>query len=121
MQTKTNALGARIREARLFLRMTQDDLACEARISKGFLSEVENGNKDVATVRLRRIADALGVSLDWLVRGEETAERCDRVVELVLGKLWAEVEMDPRMERDEIAAVIRRGVEAALQSYWRSC
>lgn len=65
-------IGDRIKEVRERRRWTQDKLAKETRISKGFLSEVENnkGTGNIGAEYVLRIANALGVSLDYLLRGE---------------------------------------------------
>lgn len=65
--------GDRIREIRERRRMTQDQLATEAQISKGFLSDVENNNRNISSQAILRIANVLGASVDYLLRGE-TAE-----------------------------------------------
>lgn len=65
-------VGKRIRERRTELGWTQDVLARKAGISKGFLSDVENGKRSVGAETLLDIARALGRSLDFLMTGEET-------------------------------------------------
>jgi|ERR1700730_1664552 len=67
-----SSLGARIRERRAELRWTQDTLADKARISKGFLSDLENNNRSIGAERLLDLARVLGVSLDYLMKGEAT-------------------------------------------------
>jgi transcriptional regulator with XRE-family HTH domain len=52
---------------------TQRELAERAQISVTFLSEVENDKRNVSSEVLLRLADALGASLDYLLRGEENA------------------------------------------------
>ncbi len=49
--------------------MTQEQLAERTDISKGFLSDVETGKRGISSEYLLRIANALGASLDYLVRG----------------------------------------------------
>ena len=63
-------LGDRIKEIRQSLGWTQDRLAKETRISKSFLSEVENNKSDVSGDKLLKIANALNASLDYLLKGE---------------------------------------------------
>jgi transcriptional regulator with XRE-family HTH domain len=64
--------GDRIREIREERKLTQDQLAEETGISKGFLSEVENNKRNVSSDYLLRIANALGASVDYILRGEQT-------------------------------------------------
>lgn len=63
-------LGERIRERRLQLHWTQDALAEKARLSKGFLSDLENSNRSIGADRLLDLARVLGLSLDFLMKGE---------------------------------------------------
>ena len=65
-----NSVGERIRERRLELGWTQDKLASEAKISAGFLSDLETGKRNVGADNLLEISHALGVSLDFLMKGE---------------------------------------------------
>ena len=64
-----STVGERIRQHRQKLGYTQERLAAEATISKGFLSEVETGTRNPSAEYLLRIANALGVSLDYLMKG----------------------------------------------------
>lgn len=64
------SLGDRIKERRKELGWTLDRLASEADMSKGFLSDLENGvRKTAGGDYLRAIARALGVSLEFLISG----------------------------------------------------
>lgn len=62
--------GDRIRQIREQKKQTQDQLAVAAGISKGFLSDVENNKTDISSQALLRIANALGASVDYLLKGE---------------------------------------------------
>jgi transcriptional regulator with XRE-family HTH domain len=64
--------GDRIREIRETKKLTQDQLAEKSGISKSFLSEVENGKRNVSSEYLLRIANVLGASIDFLLRGATT-------------------------------------------------
>jgi transcriptional regulator with XRE-family HTH domain len=64
-------LGRRIAELRSQRGLLQKDLADRADVSVSFLSEVENDRRTPGAELLLRIADSLGASLDYLVRGEE--------------------------------------------------
>ena len=56
-------LGERIKGRRLELKLTQDELARKARISKGFLSDLENGKRSIGAAPLLDIARALGKAM----------------------------------------------------------
>jgi len=63
-------IGDRIREIREELEITQERLAERAGLSKGFLSDVENNKRNVSSENLLKIANVLGASVDFLLRGE---------------------------------------------------
>lgn len=62
--------GERIREIREAKGLTQDQLSEKAGMSKGFLSDVEHNNKNLSSQGLLRIANVLGASVDYLLKGE---------------------------------------------------
>ena len=62
--------GQRIRELRERRGFTLDDLVAGSGVSKGFLSEVENGKRGLSAENVLKIATALGASVDYLLRGE---------------------------------------------------
>ena len=64
-------VGDSIRNRRLELGMTQEQLAEKAQISKGFISDLETGTRGVSANYLLEISQALGVSLDYLMKGGE--------------------------------------------------
>jgi transcriptional regulator with XRE-family HTH domain len=53
--------------------LTLEQLAEKAGISKSFLWDVERGS-DISGERLLRVANVLGASLDYLMRGEQREE-----------------------------------------------
>lgn len=71
-------VGDRIREIREELGLTLDKLAEKTGISKGFLSDVETGKRDISSEYLLKIADVMGASLDYLLRGENSASTSAR-------------------------------------------
>jgi len=72
-------LGDRIKSRRTDLGWTQDQLAQKAGISKGFLSDVENGKRSVGADKLLDLAQVLGLSLDYLMKGADTEVPEDEV------------------------------------------
>jgi transcriptional regulator with XRE-family HTH domain len=65
-------VGKRIAEVREERGLTQRQLADKAGLSVAFLSEIENGKRNLSSKKLLRIADELNVSTDYLLRGEHT-------------------------------------------------
>lgn len=60
-------IGQRIVAFRKGLGMTQEDLAGEANIDRSFLSEIENGHKNLSVETLKKIADALKIKPSSLI------------------------------------------------------
>ncbi len=69
-------LGATLRELRMSESRTLRDISTQARVSLGYLSEVERGQKEASSELLGAICGALGVPLS-------------RVLRLVSGKMQA--------------------------------
>jgi transcriptional regulator with XRE-family HTH domain len=65
-------VGDRIKQVREARGWTQDKLADEAKISRGFLSDVEKHGKNISLELLLRVANALGASVAYLATGEGT-------------------------------------------------
>ena len=67
-------LGERIRMHRARLRMSQTTLGQRVGLSTNSISAVETGEVDVKASRLKKIAQVLGVSVDYLLGLKETSE-----------------------------------------------
>ena len=63
-------IGGRIREARLALNMSQQELSAKADISLPHISEIENGKKSMKLQTFIRIIEALQVSADSILRAD---------------------------------------------------
>jgi len=68
-------VGERIKARREDLEWTQDDLATKASISKSFLSDLENGKRNVGADKLLDLARALSLSLDYLMTGKNPKKK----------------------------------------------
>ena len=55
-------VGARIKQLRLVLKLTQEKLAFKAEVDKTYLNEVENGKRNISMVNLEKVVKALEVS-----------------------------------------------------------
>lgn len=60
-------IGQTLRQARVSQNRTLRDVAKEARVSLGYLSEVERGQKEASSELLNAICDALGLQLSVLL------------------------------------------------------
>ncbi len=61
------AVGSSLRAARTEQARTLRDVAREARVSLGYLSEVERGQKEASSELLNAICEALGLQLSALL------------------------------------------------------
>lgn len=71
------ALGARIRQLRKGRGWTLRRLGAETGLTIAFLCDLEKGKRQPSAATLVLLSDALGISIDWLVRGEEQREATD--------------------------------------------
>jgi transcriptional regulator with XRE-family HTH domain len=74
-----NSVGDRIKARRLELGWTQEELCKKARISTGFLSDLENSKRSVSAETLLDIARVLSLTLDYLMKGDATHVRSEEV------------------------------------------
>ena len=68
-QIDLRAIGRRLRELRGF-DMTQADFARRIGVTQGYLSALENGEKEPGSAVLLAIRQEFGKSIDWLLTGE---------------------------------------------------
>jgi transcriptional regulator with XRE-family HTH domain len=65
------SLGIEVKKGRIERRWQQEDLAQVAGISRKYLSQIENDRVDPRFSVVKRLARALGVSMNQLAREEE--------------------------------------------------
>ena len=71
------AIGSRLREARNIAKLTQEQLAEKVGIGTTYISDIERGAKFPSLSLFIKIVDALGVSSDFILRGEiEAGKNC---------------------------------------------
>lgn len=83
MNSYKKAMGKRIKECRRKLGLTQETAAEELGISVKHFSEVERGIAGLSVDNLVRLSALLGVSLDYIVKGEANGKRWEGVVLLL--------------------------------------
>ena len=62
------SLGTVIRDMRLASSLTQEQLALTAELDRSYVGQVERGDSNVAILNLKRIADALGTTIEVLMQ-----------------------------------------------------
>ncbi len=64
------ALGNRLKEIRLELKMIQKDFAEKLGVSPGFLSELEKGKTTPGIFVLTRLSQVFNINIDYLISGD---------------------------------------------------
>ncbi|MBI3128239.1 MAG: helix-turn-helix domain-containing protein [Candidatus Tectomicrobia bacterium] len=80
------AIGARVREIRLFNQLEQTELADRAGLSQAIISQYEKGLTEVSLSFIKFLADNFGVSGDWLIFGSGASpfERAQKQIDVRL-------------------------------------
>lgn len=63
-------IGNRVKSERETLGWSQGDLSREAGVTQPRISEIESGKKAMYLTTAMKIADALAIPIDWLVKGD---------------------------------------------------
>jgi len=61
-------LGQNIKRIRLRRKMSQGDICRKLDMDRSYMSAIENGKKNITISQLERLAQALGVSVDKLLK-----------------------------------------------------
>lgn len=72
-------IGRNLYQKRMEKQMTREQLAEKVGVSTTFYANLECGNKMMSIITLRKMADALGVSVDSLLYEERPCEAIDRI------------------------------------------
>lgn len=73
--TKALALGKRIGDARRRLELSQDVIARQLGVSKGAVGQYEIGYTSPRLPKLHKLAEILGVTVEWLLTGDDPDEK----------------------------------------------
>jgi DNA-binding XRE family transcriptional regulator len=68
-------VGRRVHLARIGRDLTQDEVARRAAVTRNVVSAIERGAQGLDAWRLDKLADALGVSLSWLLGRSDSPDR----------------------------------------------
>ena len=103
-------IGERIRKSRQEARISQEELAEYAGISGSYISDIEAGKRNFSVDVLMKIAEALQVSTDWILRANTsgTAAVLNRDIERILDGLSADELNDVMLILTDIKRSIKR-------------
>lgn len=118
-------VGDRVKLRRTELGLTQDVLAEKAGISKSFLSDLENGRRSIGAETLLDLGRAMGVSLDFLMVGEQKPNRLeDQHIPATLARFAEEKSLSVRqtltlLRINDQLGESRRGPKKTGEVDWR--
>lgn len=75
-------IGHRIREERLRLNLTQEALAEDVELTTAYIGQVERGERNLTLENLIKVANRLGVTVDYLLTDSVNADRDTTVIQL---------------------------------------
>lgn len=93
------SIGDRIKAKRLDLKLTQQDLSRELHATPQHISAIEQNKRLPSLAMLEKLAEQLGVTIDYIVTGRES----------ILSGLLPAVKADPRLTlkaRKALASII---------------
>lgn len=91
-------LGKRIREERSKIGLTQEKLAEFSEVSTAYMGRIERGERNITVKTLVRIANALGTTIDYLLKDSVEVED-DSLV-----KQWLQLTVD-RTDKEKQMAI----------------
>lgn len=68
MQSASERLGKNLKQIRESKGLTQGDIAKELGVSRGYISNIENGKMNPTLATIENIAKAIKVSMDELIK-----------------------------------------------------
>lgn len=102
--------GARIREARERLGISQDELAERLQRKQNSISEYENGNRRMFVTDLPALAQALGVPISYFFEGELDKDELDEAILSEFRRLTSP------QAKDTILGIVRQFCDFAQSS-----
>jgi len=68
MNSASEKLGQNMKSIRAKKKMSQGDIARALEVDRGYISNIENGKKNPTLTTIQKLADALKVSMDELLK-----------------------------------------------------
>jgi transcriptional regulator with XRE-family HTH domain len=71
-EKNVSQIGARIKQYRASQKMSQQELADAIDVNRGYLGQIERGEKEPSFHFLRNLLDSSGLSSEWVLRGTKS-------------------------------------------------
>jgi len=68
MRSESSKLGKNLKRIRIEKRMTQGDIVRKLKMGRGFISNIENGKANPTLSTIAKLAEAVGVSTNELLK-----------------------------------------------------
>lgn len=107
MKDYKHAMGLRIKEKRKSLKLTQEEISEMLDISVKHFSEVERGLTGLSIENLIKLSNILGVSIDYIVKGEADKNKWDCII--------SALQNVPKEKEKLINDLIKTGIELSMQ------
>jgi len=74
LATQRMAMGARLREAREYLGLSQEEVATVLKLSRPAVTNIESGSRKIESLELEQLSKLYGNSIDYFLTGEKLKE-----------------------------------------------
>jgi transcriptional regulator with XRE-family HTH domain len=100
----TEGVGARLKRLRIERRLSQRDLSSPG-VSYAYISRIEAGARTPSVKALRKLAQKLGVSVEYLETGRDIREVDDRELRLADAELQVRLDADTQAAEQKLSEV----------------
>ena len=105
-QTERRRLGDRLREARKYLGLKQDEVAAYLKIPRTALTDIENGQRRIEAIELTRLAKLYRQSVAYFTGEDETSASLPADI-AHLARRAADLSTEDRAELSRFAEYLR--------------
>src|SRR5438552_5663352 len=109
--SSAETIGARLKRLRLQRGLSQRDLSSQG-VSYAYISRIEAGARTPSVKALRKLAQKLGVSVEYLETGREIREIDDRELRLADAELELRLAESTREVEDKLRTILDEAVSA---------
>lgn len=104
--TAKDEFPERLRQLRVVKKMSQEDLARIVKVNYNHIGRYERGDSRPSADKLKALADALGVSTDYLMSGDTQNAARVNLEDRDLLEMFQQVQRFPEKQKDALKEVI---------------